>query len=467
MDLWSSVQRKVAIKIDHDSLGTSIYATVVTELASRTLGSFYSYARRINAGGTSDVAYPRLRIAADTPLHQPIIFVRCSMSLWSQASNRENVSFPSVEGAWVQDSWYPQASTSYLDTDNEIFDGLPDKEARFSWYNDDKVNASSSLLALAIVPVVARGSTDRYWTSAIVACSADARWAASDAYHQPTNSSTVSSNVSDVLLETESPYGEWILPGYMFSDKPLDLKPDWAAFFNGYQTELLADNSSSNMTSMAGILQTAIDHREIDGSDAPDFVAPNVTSSDDKNGGIEETIAMLLGGVLADGIARGSSDVFSFLKTNTTADDDVVTVLESPQNLFKWRPVPDFYSVRIKLDSYGYGYGLRNTAGWVAMIVLLVFTLTVLVHGVVLGCAVARRKYYGGECWEDVAELMALAMNSTPSEKLDGTSAGVEQSETWRNVVKIRETDDQRLELRFVDRYDEDGGRVIIGKAYL
>ncbi|KAI4914926.1 hypothetical protein J4E90_004962 [Alternaria incomplexa] len=467
-DLYSSVQRKVAIKTDHDSQGVSLYATVLTELASRTLGSFYSYARRKNAGGTSDVAYPQLRIAADTPLLQPIIFVRCSMSVWHGDSNRENISFPSVEGAWGQDPLYPQVPGPYLDADNEIFDGLPDEHPRFSWYKDNDANASSSLLALAIVPAVAFNATGDFWSSAIVACSADARWAASDAYYQPLNSSTVSSNVSDIILETDLQHGQWIRPDHVFSDKPLDLQPDWAAFFNANQTEKLA-NSSSNTTGMAAFLETAIMNGKIGDSSVPDFTAPNVTAGN-KNGGIEETIAMLLGAVLADGVARGASGVYSFLKTDTTAEYDVVTLLELPiatENSLRWNPVSGFYSVRVKLDSYGYGYGLRNTAGWVAMIVLLVFTLTVLVHGVVLGCAVARQQYYGGECWEDVAELMALAMNSTPSEKLNGTGAGVERSETWRNVVKIRETDDQRLELRFVDRYDEDGGRVIIGKAYL
>ena len=203
-------------------------------MASRALGNFYSYARRRNIGGTRDVAYPGLRIAADTPLYQPIVLVRCNSSLWNGDSTREDIYFPNVEGAWGQEP--SNSSGPYLHADNEVFDGLPDSSARFTWYKDDDANASSSLLALAIVPVIARNSTDRYWSSAIVACSSDARWAASDARYQPMNATTVSSNVSDALFETELQDGQWILPSYTFSDKPLDLQLDWAHLFNGNQT---------------------------------------------------------------------------------------------------------------------------------------------------------------------------------------------------------------------------------------
>lgn len=49
---------------------------------------------------------------------------------------------------------------------------------------------------------------------------------------------------------------------------------------------------------------------------------------------------------------------------------------------------------------------------------------------------------------------MALAMNSTPTEKLQNTCAGVTEGSTFNETVKIREVVDGQLELVF----DEDDG---------
>ncbi|KAI4614089.1 hypothetical protein J4E80_006779 [Alternaria sp. BMP 0032] len=364
------------------------------------------------------------------------------------------------------------AETKYAKPNDTIFDRLPSKIARFKWYKSNNGNLSSSLLALAIIPVSAKNSTkDRYPSTATVACSTDARWVSSDAYYQPKNSTTVSSNVSDALSETEWKPEKALLTKLGISENPLDLRLDWAHFLNRQQSEWLADNSSSTVSGMARFLNTAIIRPKQEDNRITAFYAPNMTTPD-TGGAFEEAIAMLVGTVLVDGIARSMSRLSSFVKTNATAD--VVTRLEtflpSGERLFKWNPdsyVPGFYSVRITLDSYGYGYGLQNTAVWAAMIVLLLFALMLIVHVAFVGYSVARGRYYGGECWEDVAELIALAMNSAPSEKLYGTSAGVERADTWRSMIKIQETGDQHLELCVVDGHQEDGETVKIGKKYL
>jgi hypothetical protein len=64
------------------------------------------------------------------------------------------------------------------------------------------------------------------------------------------------------------------------------------------------------------------------------------------------------------------------------------------------------------------------------MLVLLLLTLLVRVNVALIGYTFATHRFYDGECWEDVAGLMALVMNSLPSEKLLGTTAEVKRSET-------------------------------------
>ncbi|KAI4640011.1 hypothetical protein J4E93_008810 [Alternaria ventricosa] len=473
-DLYaSSVQRKVSIKTGNDPKGAWAYTTVITELSTRTLGTFYNYARHNNAGGTRDMAYPRLRITADTPIHQPIVYVKCSLSLWTQVPDRLRVPFPNIDRsqAWGQEALHPEAETKYAKSNDTVFDRLPSKNARFKWYKNSNGDLSSSLFALAIIPVSAKNPTkDRYSSTAAVACPTDARWVSSDAYYQPKNSTTVSSNVSDALSETEWKPEKALLTKLGISENPLDLRLDWAHFLNRQQSEWLADNSSSSVSGMARFLNTAIIRPKSEKNNITKFFAPNITS-EDTGGAIEEAIAMLVGTVLVDGIARSTFRLSSLVKSNAT-NGDVVTKLEtflpSGERLYKWKSyVPGFYSVRITLDSYGYGYGLQNTAVWAAMVILLLFALMLIVHVAFIGYSIARGRYYGGECWEDVAELIALAMNSAPSDKLYGTSAGVERPETWTSMIQIQETGDQHLELCVVDGQQEDGETVKIGKKYL
>ncbi|KAI9869567.1 MAG: hypothetical protein M1830_005382, partial [Pleopsidium flavum] len=51
---------------------------------------------------------------------------------------------------------------------------------------------------------------------------------------------------------------------------------------------------------------------------------------------------------------------------------------------------------------------------------------------------------------------MALAINSQPTEKLRNTCAGVSQSTTWKETMKIRDVSDGLLELVFHDEKDNE-----------
>ena len=65
--------------------------------------------------------------------------------------------------------------------------------------------------------------------------------------------------------------------------------------------------------------------------------------------------------------------------------------------------------------------------------------------------------------------MAALALNLTPSRRLDGTYAGIENWETWIDKVRIREVNEGHLEL-VVSGLEEDtsdgDGRVVVGKKY-
>ena len=56
--------------------------------------------------------------------------------------------------------------------------------------------------------------------------------------------------------------------------------------------------------------------------------------------------------------------------------------------------------------------------------------------------------------WDSVAELVALARNSSPTEALQNTCAGIIGTRGFRSIVRIRETTEGHLELLFGDEGD-------------
>lgn len=95
-----------------------------------------------------------------------------------------------------------------MDPHSELLSGLPTADVRLSWFKDSRINASTSLLALAIVPVMVSNHTasnstslnstgNAYQEFITVTCSIDARFTASEVVYQPQDSNSISSNFTD------------------------------------------------------------------------------------------------------------------------------------------------------------------------------------------------------------------------------------------------------------------------------
>ncbi|KAF2120902.1 hypothetical protein BDV96DRAFT_280674 [Lophiotrema nucula] len=476
-EVYSSAQRELDIRLapgDYDSgerIPTEAYTTVTTELTTMSLGTFYNYARRRNIGGLKDVEYPRLRISVSSPIYQPVVHVNCQMDMYGDG-DRRNISFPSAQSGWADDSEYKQ-DPFVVEADSEILDGLPSLEPRFSWYKDTRKNAASSLLALAIVPALARNDTgDEFQTSAVTACSIDARWAASEVSYQPTNSTLVSSNVTDTITDKlDRRYHASQMSEYALSEKPLDLQLDWAAFLDANQTGTENGTSTTNKSAMAVFLALPIANIKSQGNNLATFQVPNITTSN-LNGAIEEAVPMLLGVVVADSIARTVSlNTIPWLITKSTPNSDFIPlpICLAPDSTLhgEFNSNTTIYSVRLELDRYGYGYAIHNKATRFAIAALVIYAFIVCLHLIYILGAVMTRRYYGGDCWENVGDLVALSVNSPPTHRLYGTSAGVAKTGTWKNMVKVRGSGHDHLELFFAGKDHEEAGATIeVNKKY-
>jgi hypothetical protein len=93
---------------------------------------------------------------------------------------------------------------------------------------------------------------------------------------------------------------------------------------------------------------------------------------------------------------------------------------------------------------YGYGYGFRGILIYVAVAVLLIHGLLALIH---MGFLLAGG--LSSSAWGTMGEMMALMANSSGTEQLRNTCAGISRKETWGIIVKVIETAGDHLELFF------------------
>jgi hypothetical protein len=89
----------------------------------------------------------------------------------------------------------------------------------------------------------------------------------------------------------------------------------------------------------------------------------------------------------------------------------------------------------------GYAYSIRGSAAKFAMSVLLFHTFIALCHWVYMSYS-----KQSSTSWESIAELVALAMNSRPSEVFANTGAGIDCGELFKDQTQVVERGD-RLEL--------------------
>ena len=162
-------------------------ATIVAEVPATILGMLSQF----EYTGPHAPAFPRFKTATTTPARQPIVHVNCCTTRIDDFQSVGYISFPPMQSSWADDVEY-QNNPVFVEYDRRIWNNEKNKTV-FSWYKDNRSIASSSILALA--------SVQDTLGPVIVACSIDARWAASNVYASTVNPTFVSSNTSDSLLK--------------------------------------------------------------------------------------------------------------------------------------------------------------------------------------------------------------------------------------------------------------------------
>lgn len=121
---------------------------------------------------------------------------------------------------------------------------------------------------------------------------------------------------------------------------------------------------------------------------------------------------------------------------------------KSPYETFKeWAADNGYTEMKIGIQRYGYSWNYTGRPVKLATVVLTLHGLLCLGHMLVI--------LAGGRtfpAWGSLDEILVLAWNSKPAEGLRNTSAGVARILTCRNVVRIQETQEERLQLVLAQR---------------
>ena len=132
----------------------------------------------------------------------------------------------------------------------------------------------------------------------------------------------------------------------------------------------------------------------------------------------------------------------------------------------EWGDPRSWTELSFDVHRFGYGYAWRqSTTVRFGVSVLLIYLMLTTVFVMYLLYHTLIQRQWISSSWGSVGEIIALAINSTSTDRMQNTCAGIKKSETWRQTISIRETCAGHLELT-VGEEKERAKMVRIGTRY-
>ena len=126
----------------------------------------------------------------------------------------------------------------------------------------------------------------------------------------------------------------------------------------------------------------------------------------------------------------------------------------------------DCLAFKVEHQVLGYGYNTQSTTTQLAIAVMLLYSILALAHIIHLGV-------FGisSTAWDSTAEMIALAMNSSPTRHLQNTCAGIIGIRTYQTLVRVLATSTDgskadHLELVFGDVEQQNMRRLEVNQEY-
>jgi hypothetical protein len=371
------------------------------------------------------------------PLLKPLVQVECAVSEITDSTLVFPHSYIPFPGIASNETWAVDANIAWDTLISErtsnvhfLWASLADNQtgpsllAAFNFNNtDNSFNYTDSS------GVAQTGNNQTAFT-----CSVDARWAPVQMWMLPGNDFDY--RVHEVTpFDMDGTFDFLSSPEQISSLQQIQIDPDWAASLNIY-----LPNSTTTST-MEQVVRIA--------SGMNDDAWTNGTTDDFLN-----LVAVGMGMMITDGLARLSwSDQLVAL-----VSDDLGPYLQnwgsnSSLDTTRTAPTIDPNWLKMNFASYrqGWAYSLNGKTIKFALAVLVLHLVIAVIH---TGIVVGSRNVWTTRSWRSMGELLVLAINSDPSEKLQNTCTGIDKSSTWRRKLRIRETEQGHLGLVVDDGED-------------
>lgn len=293
---------------------------------------------------------------------------------------------------------------------------------------------------------------------AYLGCTIDAAWAPVNAWLDPKIDNTVLEDSPDPLSITTN-------PKLMSKTTQMNLNIPWAQTLNPMGAIDYGQNlDNKNISTIIAIL---LKLGFVHGNGVYEVAAP---------GSVPWICSTILALQVADGLARFDStspDVVYYKDANSVSNSFACQLTNINIGNYSWYPPDQDFDVVARSNTsewtevtwqvrrFGYGWGLDGITIKLAAAVLLFHVLLVLIH-----VPTVIISGWTSTCWSNVGEVLALAVNSQPSDHLQNTSAGVEKSTTWQELVRIREVGDTGLQLVFGNAHEGLTKRIVLNKKY-
>ena len=442
-------------------------ASAVSLGTAGMLGSLQDYAK-LNNLELANLARPIYipSMTADSPMMKPLVQVQCGNV--TNADTVDTIEYPHdqlvtvPEGLYGQDKWNLAPDLNF-----ELGDVV------FHWTDLSQQAGKPTLGGIFGFSTVDASQKPTTYNRSLLACTIDARWVPVHPWLDPTIDGTVLQDTPDpwtIVSDTSS-------NSLLARGKPISIGIEWAEVLNSPSGQSI-DEGGFFLTSPDDdddfSQQLSVIEREVAGFGWHDSLGG-------LNGTFIETMnpwefATVLSLQITDGLARVNMDYMTVIyhRNATNHSQSYVSNIGDPRqgDIGWYPPSEDFDEVARRNTSYyteiqwevkrfGYGWGFNGSTVFLAYTVLLLHAAFALVH-----VPLAILRHWTTSSWDDMAGLLALAINSKPTEHLTNTSAGIENSATWREVVQIREAEADDMKLQLVFRDDNGGKKPKLGKKY-
>jgi hypothetical protein len=440
------------------------------------LTTFWTYAGDNFGGKALEAAQPKLAPSLDAKIFAPRVHVVCDTFAFnrSDTSDLTSANFPVLSTDSPPDAQamhVPEWTWNYA---------RPMNSSNFTWVPLPENAVGPSIGAVFTIPVTERDDypgSPWFQASELVACSVYAQWAPVDTWYEPATDDQVGYSIADSNEESclDSP----LSPSTTREAINVTLDMGYA---NAINTPI--DFVTGPESVFYGLIQNFIfDSADLPGGQmfhSPFTASTNATfASDETRRSRSMMLATVLATVTTDGLARiAGNGIWPYstpMFVNETSPSNLTGIFPQTDQVGGFTEplnttvagMKDWLRLDIEVQRYGYGYQWRGSKTvQFGISVLLVHVAMALGHLFYILWTIIVRQQGIGSSWDQITELIALAVNSKSTSRMQNTCAGIETWGTWQEIVAVRETYSGHLEMVFGEEAKAMNGLAQTEKKY-